>query len=99
MEYDVYTNQADKDDLLRIQLGWYNATFGAMAKGMIIAAGAGALLKGVVPMFDLGIAAAMPNLVPELSAFTKVKKAIDPNNIAARRWEYDNERMKKFIMF
>jgi hypothetical protein len=99
MEYDLYTNQADKDDLLRIQLGWYSATFGAMAKGMIIAAGAGALLKGVVPMFDLGIAAAMPNLVPELTAFTKVKKAIDPNNVAARRWEYDDECMKKFIMF
>ena len=99
MEYDLYTNQADKDDLLRIQLGWYSATFGAMSKGMIIAAGAGALLKGVVPMFDLGIAAAMPNLVPELTAFTKVKKAIDPNNVAARRWEYDNECMKKFIMF
>jgi FAD/FMN-containing dehydrogenase len=99
MEYDIYTNQADKDDLIRQQLGWYSATFGAMAKGMIIAAGAGALLKGVVPQFDLGIAAAMPNLVPELTAFSKVKRAIDPNNISARRWEYEDECMKKFIMF
>ncbi len=99
MEYDVYTNQADKDDLIRIQLGWYRATFGAMAQGMIIAAGAGALLKGVLPMMDMGMAAAMPNMVPEMEAFTNVKKAVDPNNIAARRWEYDDECMKKFIMF
>ncbi len=99
MEYDLYTNQADKDDLIRIQLGWYRATFSAMSKGMIIAAGAGALIKGSLPMFDLGIAAAMPNLVPELTAFSRVKRAIDPNNISARRWEYEDECMKKFIMF
>jgi FAD/FMN-containing dehydrogenase len=99
MEYDVYTNQADKDDLIRIQLGWYSATFGAMSKGMIIAAGAGALLKGVLPMMDMAMAAAMPNLVPEMEAFTAVKKAVDPNNVAARRWEYEDECMKKFIMF
>ncbi len=99
MEYDVYTNQADKDDLIRIQLGWYRATFGAMAQGMLIAAGAGALIKGVLPMMDMAMAAVMPNLVPEMEAFTKVKKAIDPNNVAARRWEYEDECMKKFIMF
>lgn len=99
MEYDVYTNQSDKDDLIRIQIAWYRATFGAMSKGMIIAAGAGALIKGVLPMFDLGLAAGMPNLVQPLAAFSKVKRAIDPNNISARRWEYEDECMKKFIMF
>ena len=99
MEYDVYTNQADKDDLIRIQLGWYRATFGAMAQGMIIAAGAGALIKGTLPMMDMAMAAAQPNLLPLLEAFTAVKKAVDPNNVAARRWEYDDECMKKFIMF
>lgn len=99
MEYDVYTNQADKDDLIRIQLGWYRATFGAMAQGMIIAAGAGALIKGTLPMMDLAMAAAQPNLLPLMEAFTAVKKAVDPNNVAARRWEYEDECMKKFIMF
>ncbi len=99
MEYDVYTNQADKDDLIRIQLGWYSATFGAMAQGMIIAAGAGALIKGMMPMMDVAMPAVMPNMVQFLEAFTKMKMAVDPNNVSNRRWEYEDGCMKKFILF
>jgi len=95
MEYDVYTNQADKDDLLRILMGYGRATATAMSQGMIIAAGAGALVKGVVPMMDLVMQAAQPNMVQFMDAFTKMKMALDPNNISNRRWEYDTGCMKK----
>ena len=96
MEYDMYTNQCDKDDLIRILTGYFRATFLAMGKGMIIAAGAGALIKGM-PMTDLAIPAAQPNMVQFLDAFTRMKMALDPNNISNRRWEYEDQCMKKFI--
>ncbi len=95
MEYDVYTNQADKDDLIRIVLGYGRATATAMSHGMIIAAGGGALVKGLFPMMDLAMAAAQPNMVQLMDAFTKMKMALDPNNISNRRWEYDTGCMKK----
>jgi hypothetical protein len=98
MEYDVYTNQADKDDLIRILMGYGRATATAMSQGMIIAAGAGALIKGVVPMMDLAMQAAQPNMVQFMDAFTKMKMALDPNNISNRRWEYDTGCMKKVFL-
>jgi hypothetical protein len=66
-----------------------------MSQGMIIAAGGGALVKGVVPMMDLMMQAAQPNMVQFMDAFTKMKMALDPNNISNRRWEYDTGCMKK----
>jgi hypothetical protein len=98
MEYDVYTNQADKDDLIRILMGYGRATATAMSQGMIIAAGAGALVKGVVPMMDLAMQAGQPNMVQFMDAFTKMKMALDPNNISNRRWEYDTGCMKKVFL-
>lgn len=95
MEYDVYTNQCDKDDLIRILMGYGRATATAMSQGMIIAAGGGALVKGVVPMMELAMAAAQPNMLQLLDAFTKMKMSLDPNNISNRRWEYDTGCMKK----
>ena len=94
MEYDMYTNQSDKDDLIRILMGYGRATITAMAQGMIIAAGAGALTKGM-PMMDLLMPAAQPNLVQFMDTFTNMKMALDPNNISNRRWEYDTGTMKK----
>jgi hypothetical protein len=94
MEYDMYTNQGDKDDLIRIMMGYGRATITAMAQGMIIAAGAGALTKGM-PMMDLAMPAAQPNLVQFMDTFTRMKMALDPNNISNRRWEYDTGTMKK----
>ncbi|MFH1149359.1 MAG: FAD-binding oxidoreductase [Actinomycetota bacterium] len=96
MEYDVYTNQCDKDDLLRIFFGYWRATGVAMSQGMIIAAGGGALVKGM-PLMDLALPAAQPNLALLIDAFTRVKMAMDPNNISNRRWEYDTGQMKKFF--
>jgi len=99
MEYDMYTNQSDKDDLIRILMGWFRATFTAMSKGMIIAAGGGALIKGLLPMGDLMMAAIQPNMATFMDAFTHMKMTLDPNNISNRRWEYDTQTMKKFILF
>jgi FAD/FMN-containing dehydrogenase len=98
MEYDMYTNQCDKDDLIRILAGYFRATFTAMGQGMILAAGAAALIKGI-PMSDMAMVAAQPNMVQFMDTFTKMKKALDPNNVSNRRWEYDDECMKKFILF
>ncbi|MBU4175940.1 MAG: FAD-binding oxidoreductase [Actinobacteria bacterium] len=96
MEYDMYTNQCDKDDLIRILMGYGRATITAMAQGMIIAAGAGALIKGM-PMMDLAMPAAQPNMVQFMETFTRMKMALDPNNISNRRWEYDTGTMKKVL--
>jgi len=96
MEYDMYTNQSDKDDLIRILMGYGRATITAMSQGMIIAAGAGALIKGM-PMMDMVMPTAQPNLVQFMDAFTKMKMALDPNNISNRRWEYDTGTMKKVL--
>lgn len=95
MEYDMYTNQADKDDLLRIFIGYWRATGTAMSQGMIIAAGGGALVKGI-PMVDLALAA-QPGMATFMDAYTKMKMTLDPNNISNRRWEYETQRMKKIF--
>jgi len=97
MEYDMYTNQCDKDDLIRILMGYGRANAVAMSQGMIIAAGGGALVKGL-PMLDLVMPAAQPNMVQFMDTFTKMKMALDPNNISNRRWEYDTQTMKKIFL-
>lgn len=97
MEYDVYTNQCDKDDLIRILMSYGRATATAMSQGMIIAAGPGALVKGM-PMMDLALPAVQPNMVQFMDTFTKMKMALDPNNISNRRWEYDTQTMKKIFL-
>ncbi|MDD5748656.1 MAG: FAD-binding oxidoreductase [Actinomycetota bacterium] len=96
MEYDMYTNQTDKDDLFRILTGYGTATATAMSQGMIIAAGGAALIKGM-PLVDLGLAA-LPGIATYMDVFTKIKMALDPNNISNRRWEYDTQRMKKIYL-
>ena len=95
LEYDVYANQADKDDLLRILSSWARATFGAIGQGMITALGGGVLMKGLLPSVDSAMATAMPNLVNYMDAVTKMKEALDPNNVSVRRWEYEDGCMKK----
>jgi FAD/FMN-containing dehydrogenase len=97
MEYDMYTNQCDKDDLIRILMGYGRANAVAMSQGMIVAAGGGALVKGL-PMMDLALPAAQPNMVQFMDTFTKMKMALDPNNISNRRWEYDTQTMKKIFL-
>jgi len=98
MEYDLYTNQADKDDLIRMLLAYYKSSLKGMAEGMLFAAGVTAWLKGLAPMVDMAVEAMMPNLVELMKAYTIVKMSLDPNNIACRRWEYDTGCGKKFIV-
>jgi len=68
LEYDMYTNQCDKDDLIRILLGYGRATGGAMAHGMCFAAGLIALIKGI-PQAELALSVARPNVVPLFNAY------------------------------
>lgn len=98
LEYDRYTNQADKDDLIRIMMGYGRATGGAMAKGMVFAAGLTALIKGI-PGAELALSVARPNIIPLLKVFTEFKMALDPNNISNRRWDYDTGAVKKISLF
>ncbi|MBK5093347.1 MAG: FAD-binding oxidoreductase [Actinobacteria bacterium] len=97
MEYDMYTNQSDKDDLIRILMGYVRATGTAMGQGMIFAAGGGAMEKGI-PLMELAMLAMRPRMIQIMDAFTKMKMALDPNNISNRRWEYDTQTMKKFFL-
>jgi hypothetical protein len=78
-------------------MGYGRANAVAMSQGMIIAAGGGALVKGL-PMLDLAMPAAQPNMVQFMDTFTKMKMALDPNNISNRRWEYDTQTMKKIFL-
>ncbi len=94
LEYDLYTNQSDKDDLIRMLIGYGRATGKAIGKGMIVAAGNGAIMKGL-PRMDQALPAILPNMVAFMEASTRIKMALDPNNISNRRWEYDTGLMKK----
>ena len=94
LEYDLYTNQSDKDDLIRMLIGYGRATGKAMGQGMIVAAGNGSIMKGM-PRMDQALPAILPNMVAFMEASTRIKMSLDPNNISNRRWEYDTGLMKK----
>ena len=105
MEYDVYTNQGDKDDVMRTLLGYIRAMFGAMMRdGLIMAAGGLPLTKGMpLPLpggfkIDDLMPMVMPNTVVFVDTFSDFKEVVDPNNIAARRWDYDTGLMKKLTL-
>lgn len=97
MEYDLYTNQSDRDDLVRVLLGYFRASFAGMGDGALFAAGATMLLKGM-PMFDLMVQLMMPSLGPFAEAFTALKMEIDPNNVSNRRWDYETGKMSKYSL-
>jgi FAD binding domain len=99
MEYDLYTNQADKDDLIRMLMAYFKSTFKGMGEGMLFAAGMSAMITGIHPMVEMAIEATMPNLVQLMRAYKKIKVTLDPNNVACRRWEYEDDCAKKFVMF
>lgn len=97
MEYDLYTNQSDRDDLVRELLGYFRASFAGMGNGALFAAGASMLLKGL-PYMDMAIPMMMPRLAPYMEVFTALKREIDPNNISNRRWDYDTGLMSKLSL-
>lgn len=100
MEYDLYTNQAEKDDLLRCMAAYFNSALRAMSQGMLFAAGPTAVFKGLIPNIDTAITVAFPNMMPIWNAYTEIKKAVDPNNVCFRKWEYEDDCSNKLhLMF
>lgn len=79
-------------------LAYFNSSLRAMGEGLLFAAGVSAWMKGLLPAVDMGVAVAMPKLVQFMETFTRMKMALDPNNVACRRWEYEDECAKKFII-
>jgi len=98
LEFDLYSNQADKDDLLRILFGYLRASFGGMGRGALFAAGAACMIAGM-PMLDMALPVVMPNFVPYLDTVIALKLETDPNNICNRRWDYQTGQMKKLALF
>ncbi|MDD3718910.1 MAG: FAD-binding oxidoreductase [Actinomycetota bacterium] len=103
MEYDLYSNQGDKDDNMRMFVTYMRAMMtGILGEGLVLACGAIPLMKGLpVPMPEgmPGIDDLMSLVQPNAAAFTDTmvafKMAVDPNNISARRWDYETGQCKK----
>jgi FAD/FMN-containing dehydrogenase len=106
MEYDLYSNQGDKDDNMRMFMTYIRAIFtGLLGEGLVMACGILGLNKGMpMPLPDgmPGLDDLMMLVMPDSAAFTDAmvafKMAMDPNNIAARRWDYDTGMCKKLSL-
>jgi FAD/FMN-containing dehydrogenase len=105
MEYDLYSNQGDKDDVMATFITYMRVIMQALIKdGLAMACGLLAQTRGMaLPIPDaLGtIDDLMPMVMPNASAisdsFRDFKMAVDPNNIAARRWDYETGLCKKLV--
>ncbi len=105
MEYDLYSNQGDKDDVMATFITYMRVIMQALIKdGLAMACGLLAQTRGMaLPIPDaLGtIDDIMPMIMPNAAAisdsFRDFKMAVDPNNIAARRWDYDTGLCKKLV--
>ena len=98
LEFDLYTNQDDKDDFLRAYMGFFRAIGVSLSKGTIMAHGVTSLIKGW-PGLDLMLPLAQPELDNLMSMNIALKQTVDPNNICNRRWEYDTGLGKKRTLF
>lgn len=106
MEYDLYSNQGDKDDNMRMFMTYMRAMMaGILGEGLVLACGAIPLNKGMalplpegMPTLDDLMTIAMPNASAFTDAMVAFKMAVDPNNIAARRWDYDTGLCKKLSL-
>jgi FAD/FMN-containing dehydrogenase len=106
MEYDVYSNQGDKDDNMRMFMTYMRAMFtGILGHGLVLACGAIPLTKGMpvplpegMPKLDDLMPLVMPNSTTFTDTFTAFKMAVDPNNISARRWDYETGLCKKLTL-
>ncbi|MDY6796223.1 MAG: hypothetical protein SWK76_13255 [Actinomycetota bacterium] len=92
MEYDLYSNQGDKDD--NIFMTYMRAIMTAMLQdGLAMACGTIPLIKWMpVPLPE-----GMQN-VDDLLPFIQPNMAVDSNNIAARRWDYKTGLSKKLSL-
>ncbi|MBC7230926.1 MAG: FAD-binding oxidoreductase [Actinobacteria bacterium] len=106
MEYDLYSNQGDKDDNMRMFMTYMRAMMaGILGEGLVLACGAIPLNKGMpvplpegMPSLDDVLPLVMPNSAAFTDAYVAFKKAVDPNNIAARRWDYETGLCKKMSL-
>ncbi len=98
LEFDLYANQTDPDDLIGSLLTYFRALLTGMSEGAIFAAGAMPLIKGL-PMTDMMFPLAYPALTVYLEALTELKKSVDPNNVSNRRWDYETGVMPKLMLF
>jgi FAD/FMN-containing dehydrogenase len=106
MEYDLYSNQGDKDDNMRMFMTYMRAMMaGILGEGLVLACGAIPLNKGMalplpegMPTLDDLLGIIMPNATAFMEAMVGFKMAVDPNNIAARRWDYDTGMCKKLSL-
>ncbi len=103
MEYDLYSNQGDKDDNMRMFVTYMRALItGLLGEGLVMACGLIPLTKGMpvalpegLPPVDELMALAMPGAATFMDTMTAFKMAVDPNNISARRWDYETGLCKK----
>jgi len=98
LEYDLYMDQSDPEDLVRMLLGYFRATLTGMANGALFAAGVGSLLKGL-PMLDMALPMMMPGMSVYMDTVSALKMELDPNNVSNRRWDYETGVMPKFSLF
>jgi len=98
LEFDLYTSQDDKDDWLRANMGYLRATVTAVMMNTIAAHGISQLFKGA-PGMDMMAPMGMPAFGNIMSLAAALKQTVDPNNLANRRWEYEDGQGKKISMF
>ncbi len=97
MEYDLYSNQGDKDDNMRMFMTYMRAMMRAMiGEGLVLAAGGMPLTTGMplplpegMPTMDDLMSLLQPNSTTFKDTMMAFKMAMDPNNISARRWDYE----------
>jgi len=75
---------------------------GILGEGLVLACGAIPLNKGMalplpegMPTLDDLMSLVLPNAAAFTDAMVDFKMAVDPNNIAARRWDYETGLCKK----
>lgn len=98
LEFDLYANQSDPDDLINMLFTYFRAVLTGMREGAIFAAGIIPMVKGL-PMTDMMFPVAYPGLSVYVDTLSELKKAIDPNNVSNRRWDYETGIMPKVMLF
>jgi hypothetical protein len=94
LEFDLYTNRSDKDDLLRILPAYLRASGVGFKNGSMFAAGPACFIWGLA---DEVLSMVKPYYGVYLRTLDSLKRNIDPNNISARRFEYDTGRRKRLF--
>ncbi len=104
MEYDLYSNQGDKDDNMRMFMTYMRAMMaGILGEGLVLACGAIPLMTRACrcpcpracPSLDDLMSLISPTRPPSWTPCVAFKMAVDPNNIAARRWDYETGHVQE----